>query len=236
MANETTLTMGDQIYNMYEHRLLTRALPRLLHGRWGRVAQWKGFNTYYVRRWEKLNAVTAALTEGKTPSEHVAPTITTITMTPAWYGAWVGYTDKLDKISFDPVVLETSGILGEQAGLSVDTLIRDNLVANASIDYAGGAAARNELDADNDKISFADVVYDVATLEAENAKGLEGDMYPILIHPHTRISPGVYKPSLITGNPEMATRGKQRKCAAATTEREGLERGSDSLNYREINL
>lgn len=185
MANESTVTMSGQIYNVYEHRLLTRALPRLLHGRWGRVAQWKGFNTYYVRRWEKLNAVVASLTEGKTPSEHVAPTITTITMTPSWYGAWVGYTDKLKAVSFDPVILETSGILGEQAGLSVDTLIRDNLVANATIDYAGGASSRATLDADNDSISFSDWIYVVATLENSNAKPMEGELYPVLISPYT---------------------------------------------------
>jgi N4-gp56 family major capsid protein len=106
-------------------------------------------------------------------------------MTPVWYGAWVSYTDQAELQTYDPMILETSAILGEQAGDSVDQLIRDELVANASIDYAGGATARNEIDKANDKISYADIVYNVATLEAERARPAEGGMYPVVMHPHS---------------------------------------------------
>jgi N4-gp56 family major capsid protein len=87
--------------------------------------------------------------------------------------------------AFDPVISETSAILGEHAGKTVDTLIRDELVANASIDYAGGATSRATIDTTNDKISYADIVYDVATLEAEGARPADGGFYPILMHPHS---------------------------------------------------
>jgi N4-gp56 family major capsid protein len=185
MANENTTSMSAAVKSAYDRRLMLRALPRLLHGRWGRTATFKGYKDWEIRRWESLSAVTTALTEGVTPSEHSAPNISTYTLTPEWYGAWVGYTDKLEIQSYDPVILETSAILGEQAGLSVDTLIRDELVANASIDYAGGATSRATIDVANDKISYADIVYDVATLEAERARPADGGMYPLLIHPHT---------------------------------------------------
>ena len=185
MANVNTVSMSATVKSAYDRRLMLRALPRLLHGRWGRSATFKGYKDWEIRRFESLSAISTTLSEGVTPSEHAAPNISTYTLTPEWYGAWVSYTDKLEIQNFDPVILETSGILGEQAGLTVDNLIRDELVANASIDYAGGAAARTDLDVNNDKISYADIVYDVATLEAESARPADGGMYPILMHPHS---------------------------------------------------
>ena len=185
MANINTVSMDATVKSAYDRRLMLRALPRLLHGRFGRTATFKGYKDWEIRRFESLSAITSSLSEGVTPSENSAPNISTYTLTPEWYGAWVSYTDKLEVQNFDPVILETSGILGEQAGLTVDNLIRDELVANASIDYAGGAAARTDLDVNNDKISYADIVYDVASLEAESARPADGGRYPILMHPHS---------------------------------------------------
>lgn len=183
MANETTTSMSATVKSAYDRRLLMRALPRLLHGRWGRTATFRGFKDWEIRRWESLSAVTTALSEGVTPAENAAPNISTYTLTPEWYGAWVGYTDKLELQAFDPVISETSAILGEQAGLSIDTLIRSELTANAGSDFSGGATARNELDMANDKIAYSDIVYNVATLEAERARPADGGMYPVLMHP-----------------------------------------------------
>jgi len=185
MATINTTSMTASIKSGYDRRLLMRALPRLIHGRWGRTATFKGFKDWEIRRFESLNAATTSLSEGVTPSEHAAPNISTYTLTPEWYGAWVSHTDKLEVQQFDPIISETSAILGEQAGLSVDNLIRDELVANASIDYAGGATSRNTIDKANDKISYADIVYDIATLEAERARPAEGGFYPIVMHPHS---------------------------------------------------
>ena len=185
MAQLNTSTLSNAVKSAYDRRLLMRALPRLLHGRWGRPATFRGYKDWEIRRWESLSAVTTSLTEGVTPSESSAPNISTYTMTPEWYGAWVSYTDKAELQTYDPMILETSAILGEQAGDSVDQLIRDELVANASIDYAGGATARNEIDKANDKISYADIVYNVASLEAERARPAEGGMYPLVLHPHS---------------------------------------------------
>jgi N4-gp56 family major capsid protein len=177
--------MTASIKSGYDRRLLMRALPRLIHGRWGRTATFRGFKDWEIRRFESLSAATTALSEGVTPSENAAPNISTYTLTPAWYGAWVSYTDKLEVQQFDPIISETSAILGEQAGLSVDNLIRDELVANATSDFAGGATARTELDKANDKISYADIVYDIATLEANGARPADGGFYPIVLHPHS---------------------------------------------------
>jgi N4-gp56 family major capsid protein len=186
MAEVNTSNMAAAIKGAYDRRLMMRALPRLLHGRFGRPATFDGYNTWEIRRWESFSDTSiSAMGEGATPVEHSAPQISTYTLTPLWYGAWVQYTDKMKIQSYDPVISETSAILGEHAGLMIDNLIRDELVANATIDYAGGAAARTELDIANDKIAYADIVYDVATLEANGAQPADGGFYPIILHPHS---------------------------------------------------
>jgi hypothetical protein len=41
--------LPDAIKTMYERRLLTRAVPRLVHGRWGISARLNKFGSYELR-------------------------------------------------------------------------------------------------------------------------------------------------------------------------------------------
>lgn len=180
-----TSNLSNTIKTMYERRLLARALPRLVHGKFGQVARWKGYGSYEVRRWESLGLVSVPLSEGNTPAEHAAPSITIITMTPVWYGAWIEYTDKLTLTNFDPAVSEITGLLGEQAGLSIDTLVRNALTDGATTDFAGAATTRATIDSTNDVIAFVDFIQNVAELEASNARAIDGPYYIAILHPHT---------------------------------------------------
>jgi N4-gp56 family major capsid protein len=111
--------------------------------------------------------------------------LTLTTITPLFYGSWIGHSDELEMTAFDPIISEVSSILGEQAGLSADTLVRNVLVAGATKDYSGGAAGRTSLDAPMHNITYADFVKSVALLEAENALPVEGDNFVCIMHPHT---------------------------------------------------
>jgi len=181
----TSSNLSDTVKTLYEKRLLNRAMPRLIHGKWSSQAKYRGFNAYEVRRWNGLGLVSTPLSEGITPNEQAQPTITVTTITPVWYGTWVKYTDKLDATAFDPFVSETVAILGEQAGLSVDTLLRNSITDGATADYSGGATSRATLDLTNDILSFTDIIQNVAELEAANARPADGPYYPVLIHPHS---------------------------------------------------
>jgi len=169
----------------YERRLLSRAQPRLIHSRWAQPATISGYGYYELRKYGSLSAVSAALTEGVTPEENAAPSLSKTTLTPIWYGAWIGYTDKLKLTEFDPVISMTSGILGEQAGLSVDTLTRTELVADLTLDYSGGQSAIGSLVAITHKVTYADFVAQIAQLEAANARPIEGEDFVAIIHPYT---------------------------------------------------
>lgn len=50
MSEMNTAGFADSIKVQYERRLLTRALPRLVHGRWPTKASINGFGSYEVRR------------------------------------------------------------------------------------------------------------------------------------------------------------------------------------------
>jgi len=184
MAIDTS-TLSDAVKAAYEMRLLTRAIPRYVHGRWAMKARISKRGTYEVRRYGSLSANTTALTEGTTPAETATPTPTLITMTPAFYGSWMSFTDLADLEIIDPILSEMSSILGEQAGLSADTLVRNELNTYATIDYSAGQSAVASLDAPAHNISYADIVEQYAALEASSALPVDGEDFILILHPHS---------------------------------------------------
>ena len=180
-----TGVLSGAVKTLFEHRLLMRALPRLVHGRWAQPARFKGYGSYEVRRWASLPLVSVALTEGNDPAETPQSAVTQITMTPSWYGAYMEYTDQLLLTAFDPALSEISAQLGEQAGQSIDVLLRNDLTDNATTDFAGGATARTNVDATNDVIAFVDIIQNVAQLETQNALPVDGPFYVCILHPHS---------------------------------------------------
>jgi N4-gp56 family major capsid protein len=183
MTALTQTSFSASIKTQFERRLLTRAVPRMPHGRFGVRAKLSKYGSLEWRKYGSLSAVTTAVTEATTPAEQSAPSITQITATPLFYGAWIGYSDELDFTSFDPFVSEVSGILGEQAGLSADTLVRNALTDGATKDYSGAATSRVTLDAPNHNASYADFIMQVAAMEAENAMPADGQAIPVVLHP-----------------------------------------------------
>lgn len=183
MANITTTALANGIKTLYEKRLQTRAVPRMLHGRWLEQARLNKLGSWESRKYGSLSAITTAIpTEGTTPAENAAPSLTPVTITPAWYGAWLGYTDEIDMVEYDPYISEVTGILGEQAGLSSDTITRDYMVANGTIDYAHDKSARTDLTV-NDVLSYKDLLKQIAYAENDGMQPPSGGKFPVIIHP-----------------------------------------------------
>jgi N4-gp56 family major capsid protein len=185
MTNIIQSAFSDAIKTQYEKRLQIRALPRLVHGRWSTEARLNKVGSYELRKYGSLGLISAALTEGSTPVEQAAPSLSLITITPLFYGSWIGHSDELELTVFDPLISEVASILGEQAGLSADTLVRDVITAGATKDYSGGAAGRTSLDAPMHNLTYSDFVKSVAQLEAQNALPVDGDRFICIMHPHS---------------------------------------------------
>jgi len=84
--NLNLTNFADAIKVQYERRLMTRALPRLIHGRWLTMARLNKVGSMELRKYGGLAAVSATLASGVTPAEQAAPSLTPVTISPAFYG------------------------------------------------------------------------------------------------------------------------------------------------------
>ena len=108
-----------------------------------------------------------------------------MTVTLAEYGNAVNTTAKLRGTSFLDVDAAAANIVGYNAGISVDGVIRDVLSAGTNVIYGGGGAstpaARIDLAVD-DIITANDIRKIVAALRGANTVSFNG-MYMSFIHP-----------------------------------------------------
>lgn len=146
-TGQTTTTQIDPAVDAwYDRVLLKRALPYLVHGLFGqkRPLPSKSGDTIKFRKYTALPKATTPLTEGVTPTaEQLAKTDSTAI--PKQYGQYVEIADKITMVVEDQVLNETSVLLGESAGQTIDTIYRDILNAGTSVWRAGAVATRAEI-------------------------------------------------------------------------------------------
>ena len=131
-----------------------------------------------------LSAATSTLaeTDDVTP---VAMSDSQVEVTLAEYGNAVNTTAKLRGTSFLDVDSAAANVVGYNAGISIDSVIRDVLAGGTHVVYGGGGSttptARNEIEA-SDIIEANDIRKVVAALRKANAVSFNG-MYMGYIHP-----------------------------------------------------
>jgi len=152
----------------YDRNLLERALPALVHDKWGqrRNLPKNNSDTVKFRRWNALSVATTAITEGVTPTGS-SMSVTDITATILQYGDFTKLTDKVSLVTVDNVIKESTDVLGEQAGETYDELTRDVLVAGTAVRYATAVAGRSSVAL---AITTADIDSAIKTLKGQNAK------------------------------------------------------------------
>lgn len=176
--------MSAENKTFYDRTLLKRLKPLLVFQKYGQkrpIPKHEG-GTINFRRYAALPANTTALTEGVTPAG-TQMSVSTVTATPKQYGGFITVSDKLDMQGIDPNITEASELCGDQAGLSLDTVIRDVVCAGSNVHYAAGTS-RAEVAAAN-VLSSALLKKAVRTLRRQNVKPLEGGFYIGIIHPDT---------------------------------------------------
>lgn len=176
MATTTTSQVAPGTQAFYDRNLLERAKPAEVHGRFGqkRPIAKKNGNQIKFRRYSALTAATTPLTEGVTPGGS-SLSVTDITATLAQYGDFVTLSDVVDMVNQDPVITEATEVLGDQAGLTIDQVRRDVLVAGTNVAYAAGVAARINVNA---KLTTADLDKAIRFLKNQNAKFMKEGIPP----------------------------------------------------------
>lgn len=193
LLNTTGNDLSPEMKTFYDMRLLDYAQAELVHDQFGqkRPIPKNGGKTIEFRAFTPLAKALTALTEGVTPNGNQLD-VTTITATVAQYGDFIVQSDVLELTAIDNTILEATKLLGRQAGLTLDTITRNVLVAGTNVMYApkinastgAETAVTSRAGLDTTARLTVDLVEQVvAELRAQNAPTINGD-YVAIIHPY----------------------------------------------------
>ncbi len=192
-ANNTGASaLSAEMKTFYDMTLIDEATANLVHDQFGqkRPIPANGGKTIEFRKFAPLAKATTPLTEGVTP-DGKSLSVSTITATVAQYGDFVTQTDVLELTSLDNTILEATKLLGRQAGLTLDTIVRNVMQSGTNVTYcpkigADGAetavTSRSALD-ETCQLTVDVIQQVVAKLRAQNAPTI-GGKYVAIIHPY----------------------------------------------------
>ena len=175
----------------YDRTLLESAKPNLIHSQFGqkRPIPKNGGKKIEFRRYGALPKALTPLTEGVTPDGRKL-TVTAIEAEVHECGDYVALSDVLDLTAIDNNVLEATKAIGNQAGLTLDTITRNILQAGTNVQYcpkvgaSGTTAVTSRADIDATcKLTVDEIKKAVATLKANNVPKISGS-YVAIIHPY----------------------------------------------------
>lgn len=183
VTNHNQLSAEDKTF--YERALLERLLPQL---NFYKDAQKKKLpknqgRTMNFRKFNSLTAPGSSLTEGVTPDGNDL-NITNINAVVAQEGDYVVISDLIQMTGIDPIIAETSELLGEEAGVVVDTRIQTALSGGTNVYFAGSATTRAGLESATTKYLTADDIKKIVRkLKNANAKRFPDGFYHMQIDP-----------------------------------------------------
>jgi N4-gp56 family major capsid protein len=158
----------------YERNLLYRARQAQVFYKFGlktSLPQNSGTSVSW-RRFNALGHAVTPLAEGATPSS-TALSVNEVTATVQEYGNYVGITDALDLMAIDKIMTEATDILGQNAGETIEVVIRNVLQSGTNVLYATGTARANQSPAN--PISINLLRRALITLEGNNTQRFEAD-------------------------------------------------------------
>jgi len=182
----TDITPSMQTY--YDKKLLINAKPNLVHQKFGQrvVVPKNQGKTIQFRKWTPFGAITTPLVEGTVPDGQ-SLSMTSVSAQIDQYGGYVAVSDMLDLTALDPVINDSVELMGDQGGLTMDTLTREIIFASSNVQFAGGLSARHKLAASN-KLTVDELRKAVRTLKKNKAPMFSRDgksYYVAIVGPET---------------------------------------------------
>ena len=195
-ANEVQTTLSDglsaEMKTFYDMTLIDEASANLVHAQFGqkRPIPKNGGKTIEFRKFAPLAKAITPLTEGVTP-DGKSLSVSTITATVSQYGDYITQSDVLELTALDNTILEATKLLGRQAGVTLDTVVRNVMQSGTNVTYcpkigADGAetavTSRSVLD-NTCQLTVKVLQQVVAKLRGQNAPTINGK-YVSIIHPY----------------------------------------------------
>ncbi len=178
-----TLITPSQVY--YDKVFLERAKAELRHD-FGAQTKNVPLNSGTVVRFTRfspLALVTSALSEATNPAE-TAMTATNVSATLAEYGAVTNVGSLFSMTQIDVGLAEHVSVHGQNAGESIDRLIRQELASGATTQIATGATLATDI-MTTDVFSGVEIRKAVRTLKKNKAQKFENGYYRGIIGPDT---------------------------------------------------
>ena len=184
--------LSPEMKTFYDKTLITLAGANLVHEQFGqkRPIPKNGGKTIEFRKFSKLPKAMKAITEGVTPSGNKL-NVSSVSCTVDQYGDYVERTDMLELTAVDNTIVEATKELAAQAGLTLDTVVRNEIVGGTNVMYVPTlddkdreqeVTSRADITADC-KMRVKDVFKAAAELKAVNAPKINGS-YVAIIHPY----------------------------------------------------
>ena len=184
--------LSAEMKTFYDKTLITLASPYLVHDQFGqkRDIPKNGGKTIEFHKFSALPKALTPLTEGVTPTGNKL-NVSDITATVEQYGDYIEQTDLLELTAVDNTIVEATKQLASQAGLTMDTVVRNEIVGGTNVMYCPKVAAdgtetvvtsRSAIDKTS-LLRVKEVFKAAAELKAMNAKKIDG-YYVGIIHPY----------------------------------------------------
>ena len=183
--------LSPEMKTFYDKTLITLAGANLVHEQFGqkRPIPKHGGKTVEFRRFSKLPKALKAITEGVTPSGNKL-NVSTVSCTVDQYGDYIEQTDMLELTAVDNTIVEATKELASQAGLTLDTVVRNEIIGGTNVMYAPSVSggSETEIGSRSDitsacRLRVTDVFKAAAELKAVNAPKINGS-YVAIIHPY----------------------------------------------------
>lgn len=184
-------SLSAEMKTFYDKTLITLAGANLVHEQFGqkRPIPKNGGKTIEFRRFSKLPKALTAITEGVTPAGNKL-NVSAVTAAVDQYGDYIEQTDMLELTAVDNTIVEATKELASQAGLTLDTVVRNELMTGTNVMYSplisGGSETEILSRADITpacRLRVKDIFRAAAELKAVNAPKIGGS-YAAVIHPY----------------------------------------------------
>jgi N4-gp56 family major capsid protein len=192
-AKSTTTTVSQAIKSRYYDKLFLRiAESKLVHKQLGQINRKveKGEGGYgtgvvYWTRWTNLPLVSTGQGEN-VPTTAMSITATNVTNSTAQYNAAVSISDILAYVSFGDVMKEAMSRLAYNAGLSIDTVVRNTIATAGTLQSATGVAgaAWTSIPATG-TLTVAEVKKAIRTLRRNDSMEQPDGYFIAVVHPDT---------------------------------------------------
>lgn len=173
----TTSSLSGLMQIFYSKDFLDRAKQDMVYnvGAQMRPMPSNSGKTVYFNRFTQLAAATTALTESTNPSATALST-TVVSATVASYGSYGSVSSLYDLTTIDAGLREHVSVFAEQGALTVDSLIKAELVSGATAQLAGAKTNITAIGT-SDVLSGAEIRKAVKTLKKNGAHKFENGYF-----------------------------------------------------------